>query len=133
MTVFAFWFDNNIELHYPFLGTRVIRGSRFFNDFTTQVNCYIGTTIVVPDSCVIQSKLKWKQHGSNRVESIESITIGYCSANNCLEPSASSRRARYALRGDPRIYILLCKYVPAGIYTYCAHTISLASTQSVHE
>ena len=50
MTVFAFWFDSNKEQHYPFLGTRVIRWSRFFlNDFTTRVNSYIGTTIVVPD------------------------------------------------------------------------------------
>ena len=49
MTVFAFWFDSNKEQHYPFF---VIRGSRFFNDFTTRVNSYIhvGTTIVVPDS-----------------------------------------------------------------------------------
>ena len=51
MTVFAFWFDRNKELNYPFLGTRVLRGSRFFNDFTTRVNSYIGTTIVVPDKC----------------------------------------------------------------------------------
>ena len=29
MTVFAFWFDSNKEQHCPFLGTRVIRGSRF--------------------------------------------------------------------------------------------------------
>ena len=46
MTVFAFWFDSNKELNYPFLDTRVKRGS---NDFTTRVNSYIGTTIVVPD------------------------------------------------------------------------------------
>ena len=32
MTVFAFWFDSNKEQHYPFLGTRVIRRARFFND-----------------------------------------------------------------------------------------------------
>ena len=38
MTVFAFWFDTNKELNYPFLGTRVIRGSRFCNDFTIRVN-----------------------------------------------------------------------------------------------
>ena len=50
MTVFAFWFDSNKEQHCPFLGTRVIRGARFFNDFTTRVNSYIGTTIVVPDT-----------------------------------------------------------------------------------
>ena len=29
MTVFAFWFDSNKELNYQFLGTQVIRGSRF--------------------------------------------------------------------------------------------------------
>ena len=48
MTVFAFWFDSNKEQHYPFLGTRVIYAGR--NDFTTRVNSYIGTTIVVPDA-----------------------------------------------------------------------------------
>ena len=49
MTVFAFWFDSNKGQHYPFLGTRVIRRSRFFNDIHDRVNSYIGTTIVVPD------------------------------------------------------------------------------------
>ena len=49
MTVFAYWFDRNKELNYPFLGTRVIRGSRFLMIFTIQVNSYIGTTIVVSD------------------------------------------------------------------------------------
>ena len=53
MTVFAFRFDRNKELNYPFLGTRVIRWSRFFNDFTTRVNSYIGTTIVVPDTSLL--------------------------------------------------------------------------------
>ena len=36
MTVFAFWFDSNKEQHYPFLGTRVIRGLHFLMMFTTQ-------------------------------------------------------------------------------------------------
>ena len=44
MTVFAFWFDRNKELNYPFLSTRVTRGSRFFNDIHDPGQ----TTIVVP-------------------------------------------------------------------------------------
>ena len=27
--VFAFWFDSNKDLHYPFLGSRVVHGSGF--------------------------------------------------------------------------------------------------------
>ena len=57
MTVFAFWFDSKKEQHYPFLGTRVIRGRHFLMIFTTRVNSYIGTTIVVPDVLIkIQKK-----------------------------------------------------------------------------
>ena len=49
MTVFAFWFDRNKDLNYPFLGTRVIRGSRFLMIFTIRVSSYIIMTMVVPD------------------------------------------------------------------------------------
>ena len=60
MTVFALWFDSNKEQHYPFLGTRVIRGSRFLMIFTTRVNSYIGTTIVVPDKHAVRTNHQLK-------------------------------------------------------------------------
>ena len=49
MTVFAFWFDSNKELNYPFLGTRVIRGSRFLMTFMILQDSYMEPTRVGSD------------------------------------------------------------------------------------
>ena len=45
MIAFAFWFDINKELNYPFLVTQVIRGLRFFNDFMIQHKSYMRVTL----------------------------------------------------------------------------------------
>ena len=50
MTVYAFWFDSNKELNYPFLGSwyaRYMQADRVFKMISRPA--YIGTTIVVPD------------------------------------------------------------------------------------
>ena len=55
MTVFAFWFDSNKEQHYPFLGTRVIRGLRFFNDIHDPGQLYIIFIYIYMGRCPAKS------------------------------------------------------------------------------
>ena len=50
MIVFPLWLDSNKELHYPFLGSRVIRGSRFLMIFMIRHKSYMRVTTVTLDS-----------------------------------------------------------------------------------
>ena len=102
MTVFAFWFDSNKEQHYPFLGTRVIRGSRFKKMlFTTRVNFYIGPTIVVPDSSY-----------SNMAEGVGSVVD---SENGSFQNQITRRLPRKAIQAVISAWKPLCaKKSPRG-------------------
>ena len=46
MTVFAFWFDSNKELHYPFLGTRVIEELQCHPG---KVHTYVDSLAAIPN------------------------------------------------------------------------------------
>ena len=79
MTVFAFWFDRNKELNYPFLGTRVIRWSRFFKMiFTTRVNSYIGTTIVVPNTYWFLEAIPYQNFLPQPLASVSIYVLYWC-------------------------------------------------------
>ena len=58
MTVFAFWFDVATKSNTIRFSVRELyAGCDFLNDFTTRVNSYIGTTIVVPDMYVRDARV----------------------------------------------------------------------------